>query len=102
VLRDVGTFFATAPNELKANGTTARRRAGLQPAVAAGHFALAPYLHNGSAQTLDDVMKLKKHRTSGLAAGAPDPFDDAAKLADIVQFLQSIDTSTAPFDIPGK
>jgi hypothetical protein len=26
------------------------RRAGLQPAVAAGAFALAPYLHNGSAR----------------------------------------------------
>jgi hypothetical protein len=45
-------------------------------------------------------MKLKKHRTAALAAGAPDPFDDPAKLADMVQFLQSIDTSTPPFDIP--
>jgi YVTN family beta-propeller protein len=102
VLRDVGTFIATAPNELKANGTTAAGALGFNPPSLLGAFALAPYLHNGSAATLAEVMKLKKHRTAGLAAGAPDPFDDPARLADIVQFLQSIDTSTAPFDIPGK
>jgi YVTN family beta-propeller protein len=102
VLRDVGTFFATAPNELKANGTTAAGALGFNPPSLLGTFALAPYLHNGSAPTLVEVMKLKKHRTSGLPAGAADPFDDPARLADIVQFLQSIDTSTVPFDIPPR
>jgi hypothetical protein len=45
-------------------------------------------------------MALKKHRTSGLLLGAPDPFDDAAKRADIVKFLESIDATTTPFNLP--
>src|SRR5262249_42638306 len=102
VLRDVGTFIATAPNELKANGTPAAGALGFNPPSLLGTFALAPYLHNGSAATLEGVMKLKKHRTAGLPAGAPDAFDDASKLADMVQFLQSIDASTVPFDIPAN
>ena len=102
VLRDVGTFFATNPNEIKQNGTAGAGALGFNPPSLLAAFALAPYLHNGSAQTLQDVMSLKKHRVSGLAAGAIDPFDDAGNLADIVQFLQSIDTSTQPFDIPPK
>lgn len=102
VLRDVGTFFATNPNEIKQNGTAGAGALGFNPPSLLGAFALAPYLHNGSAQTLEDVMKLKKHRTAGLPVGAPDPFDDAGRLADMVQFLQSIDTTTPPFDIPPR
>ncbi|HEX6704203.1 MAG TPA: beta-propeller fold lactonase family protein [Albitalea sp.] len=102
VLRDVGTFIATDLNEIKQNGTPGAGALGFNPPSLLGTFALAPYLHNGSAPTLLDVMTLRKHRTSGLPVGAIDPFDDAGKLADIVQFLQTIDTSTAPFDItPG-
>ena len=88
------------PNQVKQNGTTAAGALGFNPPSLLGAFALAPYLHNGSAQTLDDVMKLKKHRTAGLPVGAPDPFDDPAKRADIVRFLESIDATTEPFAIP--
>ena len=100
VLRDVGTFDATAANQVKQNGTAAAGALGFNPPSLLGAFALAPYLANGSAQTLEDVMKLKKHRTAGLAPGAPDPFDDPAKLADMVKFLESIDATTQPFPIP--
>jgi cytochrome c peroxidase len=100
VLADVGTFDATAANELKQNGTAGAGALGLNPPSLLGAFALAPYLRNGSAQTLDDVMKLKLHRTAGLPAGAADPFDDPAKRADIVKFLESIDASTPPFALP--
>jgi cytochrome c peroxidase len=41
VLRDVGTFFATAPNELKANGTAAAGALGYNPPSLLGTFALA-------------------------------------------------------------
>ncbi len=100
VLRIVGTFFATDLNQVKQNGTAAAGALGYNPPSLLGAAGLAPYLHNGSAQTLDDVMKLKTHRVAGLAAGAADPFDDAAKRADIVKFLESIDASTLPFAIP--
>ncbi len=100
VLRDVGTFNAADANQVKQNGTAAAGALGFNPPSLLGAFATAPYLHNGSAQTLDDVMQLKKHRTSGLPVGAPDPFDDPAKRADIVKFLESIDATTVPFPIP--
>ena len=100
VLRDVGTFNATDANELKQNGTAGAGALGFNPPSLLGTFALAPYLHNGSAQTLADAMALKKHRTAGLPLGAADPFDDAAKRADIVSLIESIDTTTLPFDLP--
>jgi YVTN family beta-propeller protein len=99
VLRDVGTFFVAAPNEVKQNGTTAAGALGYNPPSLLGAFNLGPYLHNGSAFTLEDVMALKPHRTSGLPKGAPDPFDSAKSVADIVAFVRSIDASTAPFAI---
>jgi YVTN family beta-propeller protein len=99
VLRDVGTFDAAAVNEIRQNGTPAAGALGFNPPSLLGAFALAPYLHNGSAPTLQDVMALKKHRIAGLAAGAADPFTDAAQVADMVAFLASIDTTTKPFDI---
>ena len=40
------------------------------------------------------------HGTAGLAAGTADPFENATSPADIVKFLESIDTSTQPFPIP--
>jgi large repetitive protein len=100
VLRDVGTFNALAANEVKQNGTPGAGALGFNPPSLLGAFALAPYLHNGSAQSLEDVMALKPHRVSGLTLGAPDPLDDASKLADLLQFLKSIDGSTTPFPIP--
>lgn len=100
ILRDVGTFDATRPNEVKQNGTTAAGALGYNPPSLLGAFALGPYLHNGAAPTIADVMKLKPHRTRGLLLGQPDPFENAANLADIVAFVESIDTTTAPFDIP--
>ncbi len=102
VLRSVGTFNAADRNQIKQNGTVAAGALGFNPPSLLGAAALAPYLHNGSAQTLDDVMKLVPHRTAGLAAGAPDPFIDAAKRADIVKFVESIDATTPPFAIPAK
>jgi YVTN family beta-propeller protein len=99
VLRDVGTFDIAAVNEIRDNGTPAAGALGFNPPSLLGAFALAPYLHNGSAATLQDVMALKKHRVAGLAVGAADPFNDAAKVADMAAFLASIDTTTKPFDI---
>jgi cytochrome c peroxidase len=100
VLADVGAFDAAAANELKQNGTAGAGALGFNPPSLLGAFALAPYLHNGAAQTLDDVMKSKPHRTAGLPAAAVDPFEDPAKRADMVKFLESIDASTPPFALP--
>jgi hypothetical protein len=71
-LRKVGTFDVAAANEIKQNGTTAAGALGFNLPSLLGAYGLAPYPHNGSAQTIADVMKLKGHRTAGLAAGAAD------------------------------
>lgn len=105
-LRDVGTFFATNANEVRDNfnpatglATPAAGSLGYVPPSLTSVFAFAPYLHNGSAQTLEDVMALKPHRTKGLLLGQPDPFESPENVRDIVSFLKSIDPTTQPFGI---
>ena len=62
-----------------------------------GDFALGPYLHDGSAQTFDNVLENVTHRSAGTAG--TDTLTDARDRAALVTFLKSIDTSTAPFAI---
>ncbi len=101
-LFNVGTFDATAFNEVKA-------AAGTQPAtptVANGAlgfnipsllsvFAGAPYLHSGSAQTLDEVLDNVAHRSAG--TGGIDTLSDPKDRERLVKFLKSIDAETPIF-----
>ena len=98
VLRDVGTFAIASPNEIKANGTPGAGALGFNPPSLLGAFALAPYLHNGSAQTLDEVMALVPHRSSG--TGGADQLGSVDDRNALVAFLKSIDPSTPAFAIP--
>jgi hypothetical protein len=59
--------------------------------------AFPPYLHNGSAATLEDVLELVPHRTAGTAG--VDLLTSAADRAALATFLRSIDKSVQPFDI---
>jgi hypothetical protein len=60
-----------------------------------GLQALQPYLHNGAAETLADVVSNIKHRTdNGLL---PDVLSNPADQAKVVTFLESIDEQTVPF-----
>jgi YVTN family beta-propeller protein len=99
LLKKVGTFDPTAVNEIRENGTPSRGADGFNPPSLLGAHALAPYLRNGSAATLDQVMSLVPHRSAG--TGGVDGLTDPQDRADLVSFLQSIDASTRPFDIPG-
>jgi YVTN family beta-propeller protein len=92
-VKDVGTFFASNTNEIKQNGTKAAGVFGYVPPSLLGAHGLGPYLHNGSAQTLEQVMELVPHRSIGTGT---DTLASPQDRADLVQFLKSIDASTAP------
>jgi len=94
-LKPVGSFDGTLANELRANGAGALGADGFNPPSLLGDFALGPFLHNGSALTLADVMDLVPHRSAGTAG--VDRLADSKDRAALVRFLESIDASTAPF-----
>jgi cytochrome c peroxidase len=97
-LRNVGTFDAAAFNEVRPLGTTivpANGAMGFNVPSLLSVFAGAPYLHSGSATTLDQVLQNVTHRSAG--TGGVDTLTSAADRAKVVKFLQSIDAATAPF-----
>jgi YVTN family beta-propeller protein len=96
-LKKVGTFDATAKNEIRATGAAPLGADGFVPPSLLGDFALGPYLHNGSALTFDNVLENVTHRSAGTAG--TDTLADARDRAALVTFLKSIDTSTVPFAI---
>src|SRR5205823_1327019 len=59
-----------------------------------GVHLLPPYMHNGAAESLAAVVADVNHRTDGgrLADRLSNPADQAT----VVQFIQSIDATTAP------
>jgi len=97
-LRNVGTFDSNAPNEMRANQTSvvpALGALGLSPPSLVDAFATAPYLHNGSAPTLDAVLENVTHRSAG--TGGVDTLTNPNDRARVVEFLRSIDAETPPF-----
>ena len=96
-LKPVGTFNPAQANELRANGKPALGAGGFNPPTLLGDFAMGPFLHDGSAITLDDVMALVPHRSAG--TGGVDKLASAKDRRALISFLQSIDASTEPFDL---
>jgi YVTN family beta-propeller protein len=96
-LKQVGTFDAAAPNEIRANGAPALGAAGFNPPSLLGAFALGPYLHSGSALTIEDVLANVTHRSAG--TGGVDLFTRPKNLQHLATFVKSIDASTRPFPI---
>jgi mono/diheme cytochrome c family protein len=80
VLRDVGTFAPGAVG-LGANGFDVPTLLGLH--------ATAPYLHDGSAGRLGDVLANPRHAPASLSA---------AERVALAAFLATIDGNTPPFD----
>jgi len=99
-LKKVGTFDAAAANELRANGAAALGADGFNPPTLLGDFAMGPFLHNGSALTLDQVMENVAHRSAG--NGGVDRLGSRGDRRDLVDFLKSIDASTKPIDPSGS
>ncbi|HEY3215380.1 MAG TPA: beta-propeller fold lactonase family protein [Candidatus Eisenbacteria bacterium] len=98
-LKKVGTFDPAAPNEVRANGAPALGADGFNPPSLLGDFAMGPFFHSGSALTLDEVMENVVHRSAGTSG--VDLLSDAGERRLLVQFLESIDASTRPFEIGG-
>jgi len=92
-LRQVGTFDPANPLEKTANNQQALGQLGFNPPSLLSIYAFSPYLHNGSCLNLDCVLENQAHRDAGGVTGV---LDDAAARAALVQFLISIDASTAP------
>ena len=97
-LKSVGTFDPSAFNEIRANQTSnlvANGALGLNFPSLLSVFASAPYLHSGTAQTLDEVLANVTHRSAGTAG--LDLLSDPDDREELVRFLKSIDAATPPF-----
>lgn len=94
-LRQVGTFNPALPFEVIGTGGNISKQGlgqlGFNPPSLLGVFAFAPYLHNGTALTLDEVLNNPAH------VGTSPILNKAKKRAALVRFLKSIDDSTVPF-----
>jgi uncharacterized protein (TIGR03437 family) len=93
-LHDVGTFDPKAFNEVRANVNPAPVGAqGFQPPSLLSLFAFPQtFFHNGSSNSLDDVMNNVAHRSAG--NGGTDRLSDPNQRAKLIKFLLSIDAST--------
>jgi len=96
-LRPVGTFDATAVNEIRQNGAAPLGADGFNPPSLLGAHGMAPYLHNGAASTLAGVIESVPHRSAG--TGGVDKLSRARDRERLVAFLNSIDGDTVPFEI---
>jgi uncharacterized protein (TIGR03437 family) len=93
-LRSVGTFNAQSPNEVRQNGAPAIGSDGFVPGSLLSLFAFPQtFFHNGSADSLEAVMQNVTHRSAGTGT---DLLGDAAKRAQLIKFINSIDAATAP------
>ncbi|MCC6743529.1 MAG: beta-propeller fold lactonase family protein [Acidobacteria bacterium] len=94
-LRQVGTFNAADRFELVGTGGNIGKQAlgslGFNTPSLLGVFAFSPYLHNGTAVTLDEVLNNPAHVGSSAQLQKP------KKRAALIQFIRSIDDSTPPF-----
>ncbi len=94
-LRPVGTFDAGDPFELIGTGGNISKQAlgtlGFNVPSLLGVFAFSPYLHNGTAVTLDEVLNNPAH------VGTSPLLQKPKKRAALIQFIRSIDDSTPPF-----
>jgi cytochrome c peroxidase len=97
-LSPVGTFDPAAFNEVRGVGTTivaANGALGFNIPSLLSVGAGAPYLHSGSAPTLDDVVNNVTHRSAG--TGGVDTLSNLADRQALVRFLESIDETTPTF-----
>jgi YVTN family beta-propeller protein len=100
----VGTFKASrftdgVSNEIRANNPAnvqARGELGFNVPSLISVFASAPYLHDGTAPTLLNVLGNVRHRTAGRTDHL-DLLQSSLAQGLLVRFLKSIDRGTQPF-----
>jgi DNA-binding beta-propeller fold protein YncE len=102
ILDDVGTFLKAGPLEIRGAAAVAGQStqgfgafggAGFNSPSLLGLSMSAPYFHDGSAETLEQVMA--KHT---LVKGGPtiSTVLNAQQVKDVLDFIRSIDDNTAP------
>ena len=97
-LRQVGTFDSSALNEVRATGTPPLGADGFAPASLLSAFMFSgSHLHNGAANTLDQVLENVEHRSAGTGV---DTLSGANQRKQVVKFILSIDAKTTPIPIP--
>jgi YVTN family beta-propeller protein len=108
VIRNVNTFGVpgdateTEALEKKPNGTRAQGRLGYNVPSLYGLQVGAPYLHHGGAASLEELFAdpaWEDHLEAGSAVWLL-AADVEEKKADLIQFLLSIDATTAEQDLP--
>jgi len=90
-LRQVGTFNPANAFEVTNVGAPALGVLGINPPSLLGIFEFGPYLHNGTAVDLEQVLDNQTHVGTSPLLSVP------SKRKQLTRFLQSIDDSTVPF-----
>ena len=94
-LRSIATFDPSVSNEVNTNGAPSVGVLGFTPpSLLSLHAFPQSFLHNGAAASLGQVLENVTHRSAGTAG--VDTLTDAADRDRVVQFLLSIDATTAP------
>ena len=105
VVRNVGTFGEFGPDdhgaeEIRQNGGAAQGVDGYNVPSLLGASMGGPFLHNGAAETLEELLDPGGEFGGHLRAGNQifSPTDD--ELADLIAFLRSIDDDTETIAVP--
>jgi cytochrome c peroxidase len=104
VSRIVGTFGVDGPRdrgavEVRQNGAVAQGIDGYNVPSLLGVGLGAPYLHNGAAETLEELLDPSGEFLAHLRAGNQVFSPTREQLADLIAFVASIDDRTEPFPI---
>ncbi|MEM7158908.1 MAG: YncE family protein [Myxococcota bacterium] len=107
VVRIVGSFGETGPEgrgatEIRQNGGPAQGVDGFNVPSLFGVSVGGPFLHNGAAETLEELLDPSGNFVDHLRAGNQVFAPSEDELADLIAFLRSIDDSTEAIDIPAE
>ncbi len=91
-IEPVGTFSNQSPIEIRNNATLAAGGIGFNVPGLLGIAYHAPYFHDGSAKTLQEV--LNRHTIGGVTIST---LLNATQQAQLIDFLETIDGATIPF-----
>lgn len=104
VTRIVGTFDADGPlgrgaAEVRQNGAAAQGPSGYNVPSLLGVGRGAPFLHNGAAESLEELLDPAGDFVTHLQAGNQVFSPSAQEVADLIAFVKTIDDSTETFPI---
>lgn len=105
VVRKVGTFGELGPlnrgaAELRQNGGNAQGVDGFNVPSLLGTNTGAPFMHNGAAESLDELLDPTGSFASHLQAGNQVFAPNEQQRLDLIAFLRSIDDTTATIAVP--